>query len=36
VRAIVVSHGGEVALESAPGAGTTVRVELPELAVDSR
>ncbi|HEU5308601.1 MAG TPA: HAMP domain-containing sensor histidine kinase [Acidimicrobiia bacterium] len=36
VRAIVVSHGGEVALESAPGAGTTVRVELPELAADSR
>jgi two-component system OmpR family sensor kinase len=36
VRAIVVSHGGEVALESAPGAGTTVRVELPELAVDSQ
>jgi two-component system OmpR family sensor kinase len=41
VRAIVVSHGGEVALESAPGAGTTVRVELPALvpsveAVDSQ
>ncbi len=29
VRAIVVAHGGEVVLQSAPGAGTTVRVELP-------
>jgi two-component system OmpR family sensor kinase len=32
VRAIVVAHGGVVALESAPGAGTTVRVELPRYA----
>lgn len=32
VRAIVVAHGGVVALESAPGAGTTVRVELPRAA----
>src|SRR5215207_63151 len=29
VRAIVVAHGGEVSLDTAPGAGTTVRVELP-------
>jgi two-component system OmpR family sensor kinase len=29
VQAIVVAHGGEVALVSAPGDGTTVRVELP-------
>jgi two-component system OmpR family sensor kinase len=35
VRAIVVAHGGEVALESAPGAGTTVRVELPRHRVES-
>jgi two-component system OmpR family sensor kinase len=33
VRAIVVAHGGEVTLRSAPGAGTTVRVELPRPAV---
>jgi two-component system OmpR family sensor kinase len=32
VRAIVVAHGGDVALASAPGAGTTVRVELPRVA----
>ena len=32
VRAIVVAHGGDVALVSAPGAGTTVRVELPRAA----
>ena len=31
VRAIVVAHDGAVVLESAPGAGTTVRVELPRL-----
>jgi two-component system OmpR family sensor kinase len=29
VRAIVDAHGGRVALESAPGAGTTVRLGLP-------
>jgi len=29
VRAIVVAHGGDVSLVSAPGVGTTVRVELP-------
>ncbi len=29
VQAIVVAHGGQVALDSAPGQGTTVRVELP-------
>jgi two-component system OmpR family sensor kinase len=29
VQAIVTAHGGEVSLASAPGAGTTVRVELP-------
>jgi two-component system OmpR family sensor kinase len=33
VRAIVVAHGGHVVLESAPGAGTTVRVELPRAEV---
>src|SRR6478672_4250254 len=35
VRAIVVAHGGAVALESAPDAGTTVRVELPRAAAPS-
>jgi two-component system OmpR family sensor kinase len=35
VRAIVVAHGGEVALTSAPGAGTTVRVELPRPSVSA-
>jgi signal transduction histidine kinase len=29
VRAIVLSHGGDVALDTGPGEGTTVRVELP-------
>jgi two-component system OmpR family sensor kinase len=29
VHAIVTAHGGEVTLASAPGEGTTVRVELP-------
>jgi two-component system OmpR family sensor kinase len=29
VRAIVVAHGGDVAVASTPGSGTTVRVELP-------
>jgi len=29
VQAIVVAHGGQVALDTAPGTGTTVRVELP-------
>ncbi|HLM17526.1 MAG TPA: HAMP domain-containing sensor histidine kinase [Acidimicrobiia bacterium] len=33
VRAIVVAHGGQVVLQSAPGAGTTVRVELPRAEV---
>jgi two-component system OmpR family sensor kinase len=32
VRAIVDAHGGEVELESTPGAGTTVRVALPRVA----
>jgi two-component system OmpR family sensor kinase len=32
VQAIVVAHGGEVRLTSAPGAGTTVHVELPRVA----
>jgi two-component system OmpR family sensor kinase len=32
VRAIVVAHGGDVVLDTAPGAGTTVRVELPRHA----
>jgi two-component system, OmpR family, sensor kinase len=35
VRAIVVAHGGAVVLQSAPGAGTTVRVELPRACLDS-
>ena len=30
VAAIVEAHGGEVAVESAPGAGTTFRVTLPD------
>ena len=30
VAAIVEAHGGEVAIESAPGAGTTFRVTLPD------
>jgi two-component system OmpR family sensor kinase len=29
VRATVSAHGGVVVLDSAPGRGTTVRVELP-------
>jgi two-component system OmpR family sensor kinase len=29
VRAIVEAHGGSVALDTAPGRGTTVRIELP-------
>ena len=31
VQAIVVAHGGDVHLASAPGTGTTVRVELPRV-----
>ncbi len=34
VRAIVDAHGGDVVLESAPGVGTTVRVELPRARVE--
>jgi two-component system OmpR family sensor kinase len=33
VRAIVVAHGGDVALDTALGHGTTVRVELPRHTV---
>jgi two-component system OmpR family sensor kinase len=29
VRDLVLAHGGEVALESTPGRGTTVRVSFP-------
>jgi two-component system OmpR family sensor kinase len=32
VRAIVVAHGGAVAIDTTPDAGTTVRVELPSVA----
>jgi two-component system OmpR family sensor kinase len=32
VQAIVVAHGGTVRLSTVPGAGTTVRVELPRAA----
>jgi heavy metal sensor kinase len=36
-RSIVVAHGGEIELESAPGRGTTVRVMLPqEMAREGR
>ena len=35
VRAIVVAHGGAVALESTPESGTTVRVELPRALAES-
>ena len=28
-RQLVVAHGGEIAAESVPGAGTTIRVRLP-------
>ena len=31
VRALVTAHGGRVTVRSAPGAGTTMRVELPLL-----
>ena len=34
-REIVLRHGGDIALESAPGAGTTVRVTLPRAATAS-
>ncbi len=34
VQAIVVAHGGQVMLESLPGVGTTVRVELPAAHVE--
>ena len=32
VQAIVAAHGGTVVIDSAPGTGTTVRVELPRAA----
>ena len=35
VAAIVEAHGGEVAVESTPGAGTTFRVTLPDRDVPS-
>ena len=34
VQAIVVAHGGDVRLTSAPEAGTTVRVAAPERDVE--
>jgi len=33
VKALVEAHGGTVSADSAPGEGTTVRIELPALAV---
>jgi signal transduction histidine kinase len=34
VRRIVDAHGGTLALESEPGAGTTARVTLPAVALE--
>ena len=34
VQAVVAAHGGTVALDTAPGRGTTVRIELPLLRAD--
>jgi two-component system, OmpR family, phosphate regulon sensor histidine kinase PhoR len=36
VRMIVVNHGGDIDLESREGAGTTVTIRLPVLALDSQ
>jgi signal transduction histidine kinase len=32
-RAVVEAHGGEIAMETTPGEGTSVRVRLPQRAV---
>jgi nitrogen-specific signal transduction histidine kinase len=29
VQSVVSDHGGKIAVDSAPGAGTTFRIELP-------
>ncbi|MEO8265684.1 MAG: ATP-binding protein [Ilumatobacteraceae bacterium] len=31
VRAIAIAHGGDVEMESTPGAGSTVRMTLPTI-----
>jgi cell cycle sensor histidine kinase DivJ len=36
VRALAGLHGGEMAIDSTPGRGTTVRVSLPPLLEDER
>ena len=36
VKALAAMHGGEAAIESALGEGTTVRVRLPYAAVDEK
>jgi two-component system phosphate regulon sensor histidine kinase PhoR len=34
VKHLVIAHGGELAIESEPGRGTTVRVTLPAAAAE--
>jgi signal transduction histidine kinase len=36
VQSVVSDHGGKIAVESAPGAGATFRIELPIERPDSR
>jgi signal transduction histidine kinase len=33
---VIAEHRGSIAVESTPGAGTTVRVELPAAATDGK
>jgi two-component system OmpR family sensor kinase len=35
VRALVVAHGGTIALDTAPGRGVAIRIELPLAAPDT-